>query len=88
MKKTLLTIMILLLVNNLILAVETEEKLIKQENQVTTLSKSDSFLTAFGMKDFQDRKQNQVETRTIESTSAHASAISLTHLQNTPYSYK
>lgn len=88
MKKILLTIMSLLLVSSLAMAVEPEEGPTEQETPAVTLSKSDSFLVAFGMKDSQDEEENQMSAATVAHASAHASAISLTHLQNTPYSYK
>lgn len=82
MKKILLTITSLLLVSSLAFAAEPEE------TPAVTLSKSDSFLVAFGMKDSPDGEENQTGSTTVAHASAHGSAISLTHLQNTPYSYK
>ncbi len=88
MKKILLTITSLLLVSSLAFAAEPEETPAAQETPAVTLSKSDSFLVAFGMKDSPDGEENQTGSTTVAHASAHGSAISLTHLQNTPYSYK
>ncbi|WP_418964098.1 hypothetical protein [Cetobacterium sp.] len=59
-----------------------------EEPDDAPLSKSDSFLVAFGMKDSPVVGQNTPAAATVAHSSAHASSTSLTSIQNTPYRNK
>lgn len=59
-----------------------------EEPESGNLSKSDSFMVAFGMKDAPTPGQNIPAASTVAHSSVHSASTSLTSLQNTPYSYK
>lgn len=59
-----------------------------EEPESGNLSKSDSFMVAFGMKDAPTPGQSTPAASAVAHTSAHVASTSLTSIQNTPYSYK
>lgn len=59
-----------------------------EEPESGNLSKSDSFMVAFGMKDAPTPGQNTPAASAVAHTSAHVASTSLTSIQNTPYGYK
>lgn len=59
-----------------------------EEPESRNLSKSDSFMVAFGMKAAPTPGQNTPAASAVAHTSAHVASTSLTSIQNTPYSYK
>lgn len=103
MKKFLLVITSLLLVSSLALAVE-EENITNTNESVTentapvataTLSKGESFMVAFGMKESpivgggeSGGSTASPAATAVAHTIAHSGAVVLTNSQNTPYSYK
>ena len=104
MKKIILTIVSLFLLNSLAFAVDQESEnpidterseTVTVENTAGTLSKSESFMVAFGMHDSSvvgggesGGNPAPAAATAVASTNAHSGAVVLTSSQNTPYSYK
>lgn len=106
MKKLLLILGILLTVTSLTYAVdeestsEGEAAVAESTAEASTgvaLSKGDSFMAAFGMRDSSivgggesggAGVSSAAGSAAVAQTAAHVGAVSLTSSQNTPYSYK
>ncbi|WP_432205359.1 hypothetical protein ACQ9ZF_09080 (plasmid) [Cetobacterium somerae] len=94
MKKIIFMTMSLLMMSSLAFGVEGDQNAPQNEAPVAqgtteapeNLSKGDSFMVAFGMKDSNLVVRRRVRL-TVALTNAHSTAVNLTHSQNTPYYY-
>ncbi|MCQ9626475.1 hypothetical protein HS141_05755 [Cetobacterium somerae] len=94
MKKIIFMTMSLLMVSSLVFGVEENQNTPQNEAPVVqetsetpeNLSKSESFMTAFGMRNSNLLVRRRVRI-TVAHTNTHSTAVNLTHPQNTPYTY-